>query len=77
MTCQIVSREEWLEKTAPFTWMRIDRPVVAAERMRAWIEDHCGAGWVWLDSNESGEEVFIAFGDDADYVLFKIWLLSQ
>lgn len=76
MTCKTLTREEWAEKTAPFTWMSIEKSVVDTGTMRAWIEEHCGDGWIWFDRHDQWA-ASIAFGADSDYFLFKVWLLGQ
>jgi hypothetical protein len=75
MTTKILTREEWKEKTPPFTFARISNPswsVVHREMIVKWIEAHTGAGWVYWD----GEEQYV-FENSGDYIAFQVWIKSD
>lgn len=74
MTTKILTREEWLEKTPPFSFMKINNQTwsrVHRDMIVKWLEAHTGAGWVYWDENDT-----YVFQNNGDYMAFAVWVKS-
>lgn len=75
MATTVLTREEWLEKKPPFSFMKITNPTwsrVHRDMIVKWLEAHTGAGWVYWDEAET-----YVFQNAGDYIAFGVWIKSN